>query len=292
MRFRNILPVILALAALSSCSVYRSGQTPDDVYYSPGRPADDSYLTVNNPRKGSSDYGRYDNSTNTNPDDNYLRMRQYGSRWNTFDSYNDWQYNGGYYGAYSPYYSPYSSSFYGPSFYGGYGGFYGGYGIGMPYAYGYYNPWAINAFNPYWNSYYYWNSCYNPYAGGIIVGGAKSNPVVYQSARNFRLNSYTNNNYNTRNVSGNRSIYNANPNGRYSTSNGNNNRNSGGLRRSNDSYYTPTQRSSNPTYSNPTYSNPSPVRTYSPSSSGGSYGGGSGGGGGTGSGGARPSRGH
>src|SRR5687767_8607402 len=113
MTFRNILPVILAITALSSCSVYRSGQTPDDVYYSPAR-TEDSYLTVDNDRRGRS-YGRNENKTN--PDDNYLRMRQYGSRWNTFDSYNDWQYNGGYYGAYSPY-TPY----------GGYGGFYGGYG--------------------------------------------------------------------------------------------------------------------------------------------------------------------
>lgn len=282
MRFLNILPVILAMAALSSCSVYRSGQTPDDVYYSPGHSADDSYLTVNNPRKGNSDYGRYDNNTNTNPDDNYLRMRQYGSRWNTFDSYNDWQYNGGYYGAYSPY-TPYSS-FYGSSFYGGYGsGFYGGYGIGMPYAYGYYNPWAINAFNPYFNSYYYWNSYYNPYAGGIIVGGAKGNPVAYRAVRNFNMSSYTNGNYNIRNTSTNRPIY-TNQNGRYNTSNNNGNT-SGGLRRSNDSYYSPTQRSSSPTYT------PSaPVRTYS-SSSGGSYGGGSGGGGSTG-GGSRPSRAH
>ncbi|MBO9201836.1 MULTISPECIES: hypothetical protein [Niastella] len=282
MRLRNILPVMLAIATLSSCSVYRSGQTPDDVYYSPGRTVDDSYLTVDNPRKGRS-YDRYDNS---NPEDNYLRMRQYGSRWNTFDSYNDWQYNGGYYGGYSPY-TPYSS-FYGPSMYSGYGGFYGGYGIGMPYAYGYYNPWAMTAFNPYFSSFYYWNSYYNPYCGGMIVS-AKSNPVAYQSVRNFNLSSYTNNNYNNRNVNSNRPIYNS-ANGRYNTSNSNNNGNSGGLHRSlsNDSYYSPSQRSS----SSPSYTPSTPVRSYSPSYGGGSSGGSSGGGGGTGSGGARPSRGH
>ncbi|OQP40867.1 hypothetical protein A4H97_14760 [Niastella yeongjuensis] len=264
------------MIALSSCSVYRSGQTPDDVYFSPAPTADDSYVTVNNTKRGS----RYDNS---NPEDNYLSMRQYGSRWNQFDDYNDWQYNGGYYGGYSPY-TPYSS--FGPSFYGGYGGygggFYGGYGIGMPYAMGFYNPWAINTYNPYFNSYYYWNSYYNPYAGGIIVGGSKGNPVAYKAVRNFNMSSYTNRTYSTRNTSNNRPIY-TNPNGRYNTSNNNGNT-SGGLRRSNDSYYSPGQRST------PTYTPSSaPVRTYSPSS-GGSYGGSSGGGGGSSP--SRPSRGH
>ncbi len=130
MRFRNILPVFLAMAVLTSCSVYRSGQTPDDVYYSPGRTQEDSYMTVDNTRKGRS-YGRYDN---TSPDDNYLRMRVRDRyRWSAFDNYsalNDWQYNGGYYGMYNPYYAGY-----------GYSGF--GYGMGMGFGpYSYYNPWS------------------------------------------------------------------------------------------------------------------------------------------------------
>ena len=257
------------MAALSSCSVYRSGQTPDDVYYSPGRSVDDSYLTVDNNRKGSSN-GGYNNST---PDDNYLRMRvQNRYRWSTFDNYaymNDWQYNGGYYGAYSPYTSGYYGSPYGSAFYG------------MPYG-GYYNPWSYGS---YWNSYYAWNSYYNPYCNGIIVGSGKTNPAVYQSVRNFNMTSYSNNNYNNRNTNNGRPIY-TNPNGRYNTSNNNGNT-SGGLRRvysnSNDSYYTPNQRSSTPSYSPPS----APVRSYSPSSGGSS----GGSGGGTGSGGARPSRG-
>src|SRR6188768_4071602 len=112
MKLRNILPVLLAITALTSCSVYRSGQTPDDVYYSPGR-TQDSYVTVENTRRGRS-YDRYEN---TSPEDNYLRMKARDPyRWSTFDSYssymNDWQYNSGY----SGYYSPYS-----------YSGIYGGY---------------------------------------------------------------------------------------------------------------------------------------------------------------------
>ena len=116
MRFRNILPVFLAMAVLTSCSVYRSGQTPDDVYYSPGRTQEDSYMTVDNTRKGRS-YGRYDN---TSPDDNYLRMRVRDRyRWSAFDNYsalNDWQYNGGYYGMYNPYYAGYGYSGFGYGF--------------------------------------------------------------------------------------------------------------------------------------------------------------------------------
>lgn len=268
MRFRNILPVFLAMAAFTSCSVYRSGQTPDDVYYSPGRTQEDSYMTVDNTRKGRS-YGRYDN---TSPDDNYLRMRVRDRyRWSAFDNYsalNDWQYNGGYYGMYNPYYAGY-----------GYSGF--GYGMGMGFGpYSYYNPWS---FNSYWNSYYHWNSFYNPYCPGIIVGSYKTNPVVYNSVRNFNMATYNNNNsYNNRNKSGGgRPIYQSN-NGRYNTRN--------------DSYYTPNSNSGGglrrvyPSSSNDTYrpsSSPAPVRTYSPSSSGGSSRGSSGGSGG----GSRPSRG-
>lgn len=271
MRFRNILPVFLAMVALSSCSVYRSGQTPDDVYYSPGPSQEDSYMTVDNTRKGRS-YGRYDN---TNPDDNYLRMRVRDRyRWSAFDNYstlNDWQYNGGYYGMYNPYYS-------------GIGYNMMGYNMGMGFGpYGYYNPWS---FNSYWNSYYHWNSYYNPYCPGIIVGSYKTNPVVYNSVRNFNMATYNNNNtgYNNRNRSGGgRPIYQSN-NGRYNTRN--------------DSYYTPNSNSGGglrrvypSNSSNGTYrpsSSPAPVRTYSPSSSGGSSRGSSGGSGG---GGSRPSRG-
>src|ERR1044072_2215911 len=166
MNVRNILPVILAIAAFSSCTVYRGSQTPDDVYFSPAPAEEDSYLTVNNNKKGSS-YSRYDNS---DPDDNALRMKvrdRSSNRWSSFDNYtymNDWQYNGGYYGMYSPYYSPYAYNAYG---YGGYG-----YGMGMGFGpYAYYNPWS---FNSYWNSYYAWNSYYNPYCGAIIVGSGKT----------------------------------------------------------------------------------------------------------------------
>lgn len=284
MKVRNILPVILAIAAFSSCSVYRSGQTPDDVYYSPAPAEEDSYLAVDNTKKGRS-YGRYDN---TDPDDNALRMKvrdRSGYRWNSFDSYNDWQYNGGYYGMYSPY----SSYGYGSYGYGGYG--YGGFGYGPGMGFGpysYYNPWS---FNSYWNSYYAWNSYYNPYCGGIIVGG-KANPVVYNSVRSAtNLSSYNNNrSYNNRNstYSNGRPIYQSN-NGRYSTGNGsyyNNPNSSGGLRRVYPSSSSSSGRSDSyqPSYQPAQPS--APVRSYSPSSSGGSSGG-SGGGGGI----SRPSRG-
>lgn len=246
MRFLNILPAIAAVVSLASCSVYRQGQTPDDVYYSPVR-EQESYVAAN---KNNDRYNDR-NDSYYNPDDNYLRMRVRDRyRWSSFDNYyymNDWQYGGGY----SPYfYSPY------------------GYAFNNPYMM--YSPFAFNA---YWNSYYNWNSFYNPYCPGFIVVSPKTNPVAYNNVRNFRLNSYTNNTYS--NTNGNRGVmlnssrYGSN-NGRYNNSNYRNNSSNGSVggslrrvfsnRNNNESYYNPSSSSSS-----------SPTRSYQPSSSNGSY---------------------
>lgn len=280
MRFLNILPGVLAAVSLASCSVYRQGQTPDDVYYSPGREKD-SYAVVDNNRNNRY-YNQQDEYYNT--EDNYLRMRVRDRyRWSTLDNYyymNDWQYGGGYYPSMyaGMYYSPYGFSYTNPFMFGGlWGGPYMGY-------------------HSYWNSYYAWNSFYNPYCPGLIVVSPKTNPVAYSNVRNFRMSSYTNNVYSNRNTaSGNRlsNQYRATtPNGRYNNSNsyyntqsGNNRSVGGSLRKvfsnsnndSRNSYYNPGS-SNSPTR---TY-NPAPSRsTYSPSSSGGSSGGSRGGGGGS-----------
>jgi hypothetical protein len=272
---------VLAVVSLASCSVYRQGQTPDDVYYSPGREKE-SYAVVE-----KRDNNRYSQQEDDyyNSEDNYLRMRVRDRyRWSSFDNYaymNDWQYGGGYYPSmYSGmYYSPYGYAYTNPFMFGGIGGMWGG-----PYM----------GFNSYWNSYYAWNNFYNPYCPGMIVVSPKTNPVAYSNVRNFRMSSYTNNNYSNRNTaSGNRlmnSYRSTTPNARYNNSNsyyntqsGTNRSVGGSLRKvfsggnnNNNSYYdggssnTPTR----------TY-NPSPSRsTYSPSSSGGSSGGSRGGGGG------------
>jgi hypothetical protein len=252
MRLQNILFIALGLVAFSSCSVYRAGQTPDDVYYSPGR-SDDSYVMVDNGRRG------YDNADSYyTPEDNYLRMRvRDRNRWSAIDQYNymnDWQYTPGYGGFYSPY------SYYNP--------------------YSWYSPYGINA---YWNSFYMWNSYYNPYYNYMIIGGGKTNPIVYNNAvRTYSRGSYINSGgYNTRNAysNGGRTTI-GSPGGRYNTSNGGSyyNNNSGGLRRGytdrNSGSYVPSNNSA------PVRSYQPATPSYSPSYSPGARGGGSSGGGG------------
>ena len=126
MRHR-ILLLVAAGATLGSCTtMYKSGQTPDDVYYSPAREVPgyvETKQTKENP-KTTEDYS-----------DAYLRMKTYDrTRWSTFDNdylyWNDWRWNNqvyyntcrpvgsyGYahsYGSpYTGYYSPYTPGYYG-----------------------------------------------------------------------------------------------------------------------------------------------------------------------------------
>jgi hypothetical protein len=156
-----------AIVALFSCSsAYKSAQTPDDVYYSPGNQKS-AVANSNNTQ---------DQYYNANPNDQYLMMRvQDPNRWSAFDSY-DYDYG------FSGYYNPYS---YGN--YGMYGGFYPGIGMGV--GYGYWNP-----YYSYINSYYAWNSFYNPYYGGVIVANTKYYPTYnpYSQVHPFNFNTYTN----------------------------------------------------------------------------------------------------
>lgn len=102
--------LLLALAALifSSCSsAYKTGQTPDDVYFSP-LPKGDEYVRTEKKEdksyKGSDEYY----------EDRYLRMRvQNRYQWSALDDYyfnNPYAYNyyGSYYNSYS-WSSPYNS---------------------------------------------------------------------------------------------------------------------------------------------------------------------------------------
>ncbi len=98
----NFLLFFIIAIAMSSCStMYKSGQTPDDVYYSPAREI----------KKNT------DNEVNRNTEDGYtyeernIRMRAYDHRWRTIDDrYDDYgyrydPYNYGY--TYGYYYNPY-----------------------------------------------------------------------------------------------------------------------------------------------------------------------------------------
>lgn len=127
----------IAMVLLSSCSTaYNAGQTPDDVYYSPGveRPATEDRVS----KEEAAQYQEYV----TYLDDRYLRMKVanryrwsgiddfnywYDSRYdfNTFNTYNYGLYNS--YGVYSNYgfYNPYAWN-HGLGY--GYGAYYPGYG--------------------------------------------------------------------------------------------------------------------------------------------------------------------
>lgn len=162
---------IITVLATSCTSMYKTGQTPDDVYYAPAKP-DINY--GNNSNIDNEDYYSY-------RDDQYLRMKAHNRRWSTIDDFGYWN----------------------PSVTVGYGW------SSSPWGYPTYsNPWTYS--HPYWNNYSYgysyydpYNPWYNPYYGYgpvIIVNKYPSAP-----ARNTRstLGGYQNNNgYNNTNNRG------------------------------------------------------------------------------------------
>jgi hypothetical protein len=107
MKSSILLLAFVALAFSSCTSAYKTGQTPDDVYYSPVREQDE-YVAVD-----KKDDRRYEGSEEYY-EDRYLRYRARSPyRWSTLDDYYfntpyAWHY-GSYYGGFNNYYSPYSS---------------------------------------------------------------------------------------------------------------------------------------------------------------------------------------
>lgn len=101
----KILQLILVLVALNSCStLYKTGQTPDDVYYSPTRPYVEEYVKANR-----EDVVVY------RPEDRIIRMGITDPRWRNFDQ--DYSYNGYYYSRnYGNYYNPYFLPVYGTAY--------------------------------------------------------------------------------------------------------------------------------------------------------------------------------
>ena len=193
---------LLSVVLLSSCSsMYRTGQTPDDVYYSPGRASD---LAHNQDREDDYSY--------VNPDDNYLRQKvQNRSRWSTIDDADYWySYNRPYSNLYGFGYSPLSSPFYGNGLTIGLGNYYGfgNYGFGN---YGYNNFGGY----PFWNTFNYGYPDYSGYSGygyGGLYGshgsyGGYYPGTVILSGRGLRSNTgpkpymggFTNNTFNNSN---------------------------------------------------------------------------------------------
>lgn len=255
--------LLIAAAAgaviLSSCSVYRQGQTPDDVYYSPAKKqsgaayaqTNDDYVEGNSGRGegrryyDDPSYSGYDSYAT--PDDRWLMMRVRNPyRWSAFDYYSP-------YNAYSPYsfYSPYSS----------FGlGYQPGWSFGL--GFGGFSPFGLGVGYGFYDNFYNWNGYYNPYYAPVYVINPKGNYTPATRQRTFNLNNYSNN-YSNR--SGVRPQFNNTNRARYNNSNNstlgnsfrrafsNSNSNSS-TRRPNDSYYSPRQEDR-------------PVRSYNPSSS-------------------------
>ncbi|MBS1610390.1 MAG: hypothetical protein JSS70_16870 [Bacteroidetes bacterium] len=182
--------LLLALSAvtisITSCtSAYKSGQTPDDVYFSPQRPQAE-YVSS---RDKEEDPGYYNGEDYYG--DRYLQMKVKNRyQWSELDDYyyNDrFSYGFGGYGGYSYYNSLYWN-----------------------------NPWNPSS---YWNYYYnpYYTSFYNPYYSPAIIVGSKypnyynnNSYTVTNRPRMFNLNTYNNNMLNNSNYTNRRFDYNNN----------------------------------------------------------------------------------
>ena len=175
---KNLIYLICVIALFASCSpAYKTSQTPDDVYYSPGQKI--LYADADD---------RYESYTSSS-DDDYLRMKvRDHERWSTLDDYDYW-YDSRYY--YNNYYSPYTS--------------YLSLGLGFG-SYPYYSSYNPYGYNP-------WHSWYSPYYTVVYY---KNPAVYYRPVNTHSLSTYNNRNYNNYNMplqNSNRSnIYNNNSN--------------------------------------------------------------------------------
>jgi uncharacterized membrane protein YgcG len=109
MKSKSTLSFILLASLITSCTtVYKSGQTPDDVYYSPARPQEEY---VRHEKKEVKEDKRYRNDDEAYRDDRYLRMkiqdRRYTTLYDDYYSYNPYYYH--YYNGSLMYNSPWSS---------------------------------------------------------------------------------------------------------------------------------------------------------------------------------------
>ncbi|MFL5742066.1 MAG: hypothetical protein ACJ75B_17720 [Flavisolibacter sp.] len=106
---KSALPFLSAALIFASCTTaYKSGQTPDDVYYSPARPLVEKNNYTSSEKKHDQEY-RYDEEAYR--DDRYLRMkirdRRYDDLYDDYYSYNPYYYH--YYNGILSYNSPWTS---------------------------------------------------------------------------------------------------------------------------------------------------------------------------------------
>ena len=256
------LLAVAIVVGMSSCSSSRNAQNTDDVYYSNG--GSKGATTA-----GGANQGDY---YSTSPSDNYVRMAMTDPRFSTFEDYNAYD---------SYYYSPASASMgYGfgyPAF--GFG--YPMYGMGMGFSYGLGFGMGMGIYDPYmaWNSYFMWNSWYNPYFYNpcygvpvMMVGHNAAPTAIYTNLRPFNSVAYRNGLYARGGTSaGNNNRY-YRP-GMTGTTSYNNRVNhvNGTARPVNQTYYRPVNNS-NGGFRPGSFS--APTRSYSPPMGGGGGGGG------------------
>lgn len=168
---RKILLSLFVVSLLASCSTaYKTGQTPDDVYFSPAKA-----VTEENKQDKNDEYA--------NLDDNYLRMKvRHYNRWSYIDDYSYW--NDSRYYEQNCYNYPYYNTYYG-NYYSPYFSYYGWN------SYSYYSPYG-----------YYGNSYYNPYYSVVRHNNPKS---FFGNTSASNVKSYRNNNYNNNNNKNNNS---------------------------------------------------------------------------------------
>jgi hypothetical protein len=175
---RIIFSTIIAASLLTACSsVYRTGQTPDDLYYSPAKEVVAKVKPADKPQE---EYQEYVNSS----EDRYLKMKAHNyNYWNSLDDYSYW--NDSRYSYYNSIWSPYSYYSYNSSFFGFYG--LGG------------NPYLLG-WNPFFNSYYYgwgWSSG-GWYSSAYIVNSYK-NPTLRRTTGAANIFAYQNRTYSNNN---------------------------------------------------------------------------------------------
>lgn len=150
---KSFLPLLSLSLLFTSCTTaYKSGHTPDDVYFSPERPqAEYVRAEKRDDRQYREEERTYNNERLRNDyysyDDSYLRMKvRNRQRWNYLDNE---------YYSYNPYSYRYNNSYY--------------------------------SYNSPWSNYSYWNHYYNPYAPQIIVVNPKSPAYNRPRTTNLRV---------------------------------------------------------------------------------------------------------
>ncbi|HEU5365408.1 MAG TPA: hypothetical protein VFU62_07745 [Hanamia sp.] len=179
MKIKHLL-LFGALAALGSCTTaYRSGQTPDDVYYSPA-PEQSTYVSTVSEKDQNSYSYRNDDEENDirrgiqNPIYRNSITFSMGMGYSPYSLYPYNAFNNPFYydsygyspygmkGMYSPYYSPYIYN-----------------------DFAFYNPYSFYNYSPYSFGYGYG---FNPYAYSPIFLGGSLN--THTGARKYNLNAY------------------------------------------------------------------------------------------------------